>query len=187
MRLVNDKNAESPFYVGNCKANTPPKHVVAEGVPTREVTINGTAATLYQSPKSPEYVYIKHGENWLWVKDASMYTTDQVAFINVPVAVKEPKAPKEPKEKAAPKAAKATPEDIGLDLEAKYNMHGTVMTGAEAKKRFGVKNVRDSLASGKMFLVDEAGNAIVKEAPAATEEVAAPAATEGSTEATTSA
>lgn len=169
MRLVNDKNAESPFYVGNCKANTPPKHVVAEGVPTREVTINGTAATLYQSPKSPEYIYIKHGDQWLWVKDASLYTTDQAIFVNVPAAEPKAKEPKAPKEQKAPKAPKSGAEDIGLDLTAKYNMHGTVMTGAEAKKRFGVKNVKDSMASGKMFLCDDAGNAVTPEAPAEAE------------------
>lgn len=179
MRLVNDKNTESPFYVGNCKANTPPKHVVAEGVPTREVTINGTAATLYQSPKSPDYIYIKHGDNWLWVKDASLYTTDQAVFVNVPAAEAKPKAEKAPKEAKAPKAPKAGAEDIGLDVDAKYSMHGTIMTGAEAKKRFGVKNVKDSLASGKMFLVNEDGTPKVveptTEAPAEAPAAEAPA------------
>lgn len=179
MRLVNDKNTESPFYVGNCKANTPPKHVVAEGVPTREVMINSTAATLYQSPKSPDYIYIKHGDQWLWVKDASLYTTDQAVFVNVPAAEPKPKAEKAPKEAKAPKAPKAGAEDIGLNVDAKYSMHGTIMTGGEAKKRFGVKNVKDSLASGKMFLVNEDGTPLVAEAsteetaPAAPEDAAA--------------
>ena len=152
MRLVNDSNAETPFYVGNCKNNTPPKHVavegkIAEGTETSEVTVNGEKATLIKSPKSADYIYIQRGDKWEWVKDASMFTGGQKAFVDVPKAEK---PAKEPKEKKAGKAKGDTPESIGLDLEAKYNVYGTVMTGAEAKKRFGLKNIKDGLAAGKI-------------------------------------
>lgn len=166
MRLVNDANAESPFYVGNCKANTPPKHVTAtEGTTKKSVTINGEAAELIQSAKSPDYVYIKQGEKWLWVKDASMFTGNQTSFVNVPAAEKPKKEPKAKAEKPA-KAKKEDAADIGLDLEAKYDVYGTEMTGAEAKKRFGLKNIKDGLASGKVTLKGAEGET-APEAPAA--------------------
>lgn len=167
MRLVNDANAESPFYVGNCKANTPPKHVTAaEGTTKKEVTINGEKATLIQSQKSPDYVYIQLGDKWLWVKDATMFSGSQTSFVNVPAAEKPKKAPKQKAEKPA-KAKKEDAADIGLDVNAKYNVYGTEMTGAEAKKRFGLKNVKDGLASGKITLLGGEGEAEGEAAPAA--------------------
>lgn len=160
MRLVNEANAEIPFYVGNCKNNTPPKHVavegkIAEGTETREVTIAGEKATLIKSPKSAEYIYIKRGDKWEWVKDASMFTGTQTTFVEVPKAEKPVKEPKAPGEKKAGKAKGDTPESIGLDLEATYDVYGTEMTGEEAKKRFGIKNIKDGLAAGKIMLVVE--------------------------------
>lgn len=154
MRLVNDKNAETPFYVGNCKNNTPPKHVavegkIAEGTETKEVTIAGEKATLIKSPKSADYIYVKRGDKWEWVKDASMFDGGQTTFVEVPKAEKPAKEPKA-KGEGKGKAKGDTPESIGLDLEAKYNVYGTVMTGAEAKKRFGLKNIKDGLAAGKI-------------------------------------
>ena len=157
MRLVNNANAETPFYVGNCKNNTPPKHVAAEGkiseaAETKEVTIAGEKATLIKSAKSADYIYVKRGDKWEWVKDPSMFSTDQTEFVEVPKAEKPVKEKKEGGGKKG--AAKGdTAESIGLDLEAKYNVYGTEMTGAEAKKRFGLKNIKDGLASGKITLV----------------------------------
>lgn len=158
MRLVNDTNAEGHFYVGNCKNNTPPKHVavegkIAESTQTREITINGEKATLIQSPKSAEYIYIQRGDKCEWVKDASLFTTKQTVFIEVPKAEKPVKEPREKKEPTS-KAKGDTPESIGLDLEATYNVYGTDMTGEEAKKRFGIKNIKDGIAAGKIVLAD---------------------------------
>lgn len=155
MRLVNNANAETPFYVGNCKNNTPPKHVavdgkIAEGTETKAVTIGGEKATLIKSPKSADYIYVQRGDKWEWVKDASMFTGGQTEFVEVPKAEK---PVKEKKEKAAKAPKGDTAESIGLDLTASYNVYGTEMTGADAKKRFGLKNIKDGLAAGKITLV----------------------------------
>jgi hypothetical protein len=173
MRLVNEANAETPFYVGNCKNNTPPKHVavegkITEGTETREVTIAGEAATLIKSPKSAEYIYIKRGDKWEYVKDASLFTGGQTTFNEVPKAEPKPKAEKaEGEKKAGGKAKGDTPESIGLDLKAKYDVYGTVMTGEEAKKRFGIKNIKDGLAAEKITLVTEDEAATADETAAA--------------------
>jgi len=155
MRLVNDKNAEVPFYVGNCKNNTPPKHVAAEGkineaAEQKAVTIAGEKATLIKSAKSAEYIYIQRGDKWEWVKDASMFDGGQTTFTEVPKAEK----PVKEKKEKAPKTPKGdTAESIGLDLTATYNVYGNEMTGEAAKKRFGLKNIKDGLAAGKITLV----------------------------------
>jgi hypothetical protein len=161
MRLVNEANAETPFYVGNCKNNIPPKHVavegkIAEGTETKPVTIAGETATLIKSPKSADYIYVQRGDKWEWVKDASMFSGAQTTFTEVPKAEK---PVKEPKEKGAGKAKGDTAESIGLDLTAKYNVYGTEMTGEEAKKRFGLKNIKDGIASGKITAVGAEGAA----------------------------
>lgn len=174
MRLVNDKNAEVPFYVGNCKNNIPPKHVaaegkIAEGAQQKPVTIAGEKAVLIKSAKSADYIYIQRGGKWEWVKDVTMFDGAQTTFVEVPKAEKAPKEPKEPK---APKAPKGdTAESIGLDVDAKYNVYGTEMSGADAKKRFGLKNIKDGLAAGKITLVGS--EAAATEAAAAGETGAA--------------
>lgn len=170
MRLINDKNTASPFAIGKCKDNKPPKHVAvdgttSEGVETRAVKINGEDATLYKSPKSAQYIYILLGAAWLWVKDESMFSTTQASFDNVPASEKPVKEKKEKAEKPA-KPAKDTAEAIGLDLEAQYDVYGTQMKGSDAKKRFGLKNIKDGLASGKVKLI---GEEVAEEAPVAEE------------------
>jgi len=80
MRIVNPNGGEtSPhFYVGTCKGNQAPKHVTAEGVETRKVKLDKKPVTMFNSSKSAEYIYIKQGENWLYVKDKSIFNLDSL-------------------------------------------------------------------------------------------------------------
>lgn len=164
MRLVNAADEKAPFGIGKCKNNIPPQHIlkdgkIPEGNKTKEVTINGDKATLIMSDRSTKYVYIQKGEDWLYADKAEMMTSDQTAFVDVPKAEKPVKEAKEKGEKT-PKAPKGdTAESVGLDLNAKYDVYGTVMTGQEAKKRFGLKNIKDGLASGKVVAVGAEGEA----------------------------
>lgn len=79
MRFSNPNNETAPFYAGTCKGNQAPKHVTSEGVETRKVKIDKKPATMFNSPKSAEYIYIKQGENWLYVKDKSIFELDSLA------------------------------------------------------------------------------------------------------------
>lgn len=82
MRIINPTNDTNPFYVGNCKGNVAPKHVSAEGVETRKVKIDKQPAQMYNSPKT-DYIYVKFGENWLWVKDKSIFELSTLATTKI--------------------------------------------------------------------------------------------------------
>lgn len=174
MKLVNTTDPNSPFYVGKCKNNTPPKHVtITEGenaAESKEITIISkadgkdvtTKGTMYKSKKSAEYIYLKVGENWLWIKDSTAF--DQTTFHEVE---KVEKAKPEPKAKDGKKDGAAPTLEAGKN----YSVNGTVMTGATANKRLGAKNVANSIQKGQVFEVDEEGNQVGgilgQEAPAA--------------------
>jgi hypothetical protein len=94
MRIINPSNDTTPFYVGNCKGNQAPKHVSAEGVETRKIKIDKQPALAVNSPKT-EYIYIKIGENWLWVKDKSIFELTNLTTTKIvrEKKVKEEEAP----------------------------------------------------------------------------------------------
>lgn len=94
MRIINPSNDTTPFYVGNCKGNVAPKHVSAEGVETRKVKIDKQPAQAFNSPKT-DYIYIKMGENWLWVKDKSIFELSSLTTTKI---VREKKAEEKPAE-----------------------------------------------------------------------------------------
>lgn len=81
MRIANPTNETQHFYAGKCKGNLAPKHVTTVGE-QKEVKLDNKTAIMFDSPKS-DYIYIKQGENWLWVKDKSIFTLD----VLTPVAV----------------------------------------------------------------------------------------------------
>ena len=83
MRIANPNNAEHPFYAGTCKGNQAPKHVTADGVPTRKAKLDKKPITMFDSPKSAEYVYIKQGDNWLYVKDKSIFALETLETVPV--------------------------------------------------------------------------------------------------------
>lgn len=82
MRITNDNNIETPFYVGTCKNNNAPKHIAGDNVETKKVKLDKKAATMFNSPKT-EYIYIKHGESWLWVKDKSIFGQDSLTTTKI--------------------------------------------------------------------------------------------------------
>ena len=82
MRIANPTNADQPFYAGKCKNNTAPKHVEAQGE-ARKVKLDKKPATMFNSPKSAEYIYIKQGDNWLYVKDKSIFGLDSLETVPV--------------------------------------------------------------------------------------------------------
>ena len=81
MRIANP-NSDSPFYAGKCKANTPPKHVQEQGQ-TKKVKLDKKSATMFDSPKTAEYIYLKVGDNWLYVKDKSIFALDELNTVPV--------------------------------------------------------------------------------------------------------
>lgn len=95
MRLQFANNPEAPlFYVGNCKANTFPKHVTAEGAERKKITILSagegdnakqvkTTGFLINSPKTAEYVYLEVGNRRLWVKDKSIMEGDTFTAMKI--------------------------------------------------------------------------------------------------------
>jgi hypothetical protein len=83
MRFQNPSNVDAPFYAGKCKNNEAPKHVETAEAKTKKVTVDKTKAVMFDSPKSAEYIYLKVGENWLYVKDKSIFEQDKL--VSVPV------------------------------------------------------------------------------------------------------
>src|SRR6185369_6875115 len=83
MRIANPNSETQPFfYAGKCKNNTAPKHVEAEGA-QKKAKFDKQKAVMFDSPKTAEYIYIKVGENWLYVKDKTIFGLD--ALTSVPV------------------------------------------------------------------------------------------------------
>ena len=74
MRIANPNNETSHFYAGKCKGNQAPKHVTAIGE-SKKVKLDKKPATMFDSPKT-DYIYIKVGSDWLWVKDKSIFQLD---------------------------------------------------------------------------------------------------------------
>jgi hypothetical protein len=72
MRIANTMNEGTFFYAGKCKGNTAPKHVEAVGERAK-VKLDGKSGTMFDSPKS-DYIYLKVGENWLWIKDKAIFS-----------------------------------------------------------------------------------------------------------------
>lgn len=81
MRIANPINETSHFYAGKCKGNTAPKHVTLIGE-SRKIKLEGKNATMYNSPKS-DYIYIKQGDVWLWVKDKSIFELESLTAVPV--------------------------------------------------------------------------------------------------------
>lgn len=81
MRIANPNNAEQPFYAGKCKNNAAPKHVTSGE--SKKVKLGGKSATMFDSPKSAEYIYVKQGDNWLYVKDKSIFGLDNLEVVPV--------------------------------------------------------------------------------------------------------
>lgn len=50
---------------------------------TRKVKLDKKAATMFDSPGSKDYIYIKQGENWLFVKDKSIFSLDTLTTMPV--------------------------------------------------------------------------------------------------------
>ncbi len=82
MRIQNPNDEATPFYAGKCKNNTAPKHVEAEGV-KKNVKLDKTKAVMFDSPKTAEYIYIKVGEDWLYVKDKTIFGLDTLTSVPV--------------------------------------------------------------------------------------------------------
>ena len=74
MRITNPNNTTSHFYAGKCKGNAAPKHVALIGE-QKKVVLDKKKATMFDSPKS-DYIYIKVGGDWLWVKDKAIFALD---------------------------------------------------------------------------------------------------------------
>jgi hypothetical protein len=83
MRIANPIVDGQPIYVGKCKGNAAPKHVSAEGVEKQSVKLDGKKATIFNSPKSAEYLYMKVGDNWLYVKDKSIFGQTELKTVAV--------------------------------------------------------------------------------------------------------
>jgi len=82
MRIANPIDGGQPFYAGKCKNNQAPKHVEAQGE-KRKAKLDKKPITMFDSPKSAEYIYIKQGENWLYVKDKSIFGLDSLESVPV--------------------------------------------------------------------------------------------------------
>lgn len=82
MRIFNPNDTAMPFYAGKCKGNAAPKHVTEQGV-TKKVKFDKKAATMFDSPKTAEYIYIKQGENWLFVKNKAIFALDTLTTVAV--------------------------------------------------------------------------------------------------------
>ena len=82
MRIANPNNETTPFYAGKCKANTAPKHVTELGE-RKKIKLDKKPATMFDSPKTAEYIYIKQGESWLYVKDKSIFALDELTSVAV--------------------------------------------------------------------------------------------------------
>ena len=82
MRIENPNNNNQHFYAGKCKGNEAPKHVTEVGE-KRKVKIDKKPAIMFDSPKSKDYIYIKVGSDWLWVKDKSVFQLDTLTTMPV--------------------------------------------------------------------------------------------------------
>jgi len=82
MRVTNPNNETSYIYVGKCKGNTAPKHVERDGI-SKVVKLDGKKATMFDSPKSKDYIYVKVGSDWMWIKDKGAFALDTLATIPV--------------------------------------------------------------------------------------------------------
>lgn len=82
MRVTNPDNNEQFIYVGKCKGNQAPKHVTEQGE-KKAIKLDGKKATMFDSPKSKDYIYIKVGSDWLWVKNKAVFSMD--SFTTQPV------------------------------------------------------------------------------------------------------
>lgn len=87
MRINTNAIEGGHFYAGKCKGNTAPKHVTGYGVERKKVKLDGKSATMFDSPKT-DYIYIKSGDNWLWVKDKSILGLDDLNSMPVTRATK---------------------------------------------------------------------------------------------------
>lgn len=81
MRIANPNNETSHFYAGKCKGNNAPKHVTAVGE-SRKVKLDNKTATMFDSPKT-DYIYIKVGDQWMWVKDKSIFALETLTSVPV--------------------------------------------------------------------------------------------------------
>lgn len=81
MRIANPNDATQPFYAGKCKNDTAPKHVTTGE--SKKIKLDGKNAVMYDSPKSAEYIYIRQGEKWLYVKDKSIFALDNLEVVPV--------------------------------------------------------------------------------------------------------
>jgi len=106
MRINNPINPNQHFYAGKCKGNEAPKHVTVLGE-AKKVTLDKKKATMFDSPKSPKYIYIKCGSEWLWVEDKSIFSLE--ALTTMPVT----RTAKTVDENTAPEAEGPLPEFTG--------------------------------------------------------------------------
>ena len=93
MRIANPNDTTSHFYAGKCKGNLAPKHVATDGE-QKKVKLDNKSAIMFDSPKT-KYIYIKQGENWLWVKDKSIFALDTLTPVAVTRTVAKDEGPVE--------------------------------------------------------------------------------------------